>query len=106
MKITVIGIGYVGLVTGTCLAEVGNDVLCFDPDTNKIIILNGFSWQDRIAIGTEEDTGHRGRMESLPGTRFCGNQDPSEVAQQALSFRILQGGVDSRSTVPSDRRTA
>ena len=32
MKITMIGTGYVGLVTGTCLAEVGNDVLCFDVD--------------------------------------------------------------------------
>ncbi|HRZ02602.1 MAG TPA: hypothetical protein P5024_13665, partial [Burkholderiaceae bacterium] len=28
MKITVIGTGYVGLVTGACLADVGNDVLC------------------------------------------------------------------------------
>ncbi len=32
MKITVIGTGYVGLVTGTCLAEVGNEVLCLDLD--------------------------------------------------------------------------
>ena len=32
MKITVIGTGYVGLVSGTCLAEVGNDVLCVDVD--------------------------------------------------------------------------
>jgi len=32
MKITVIGTGYVGLVTGTCLAEAGNDVLCIDID--------------------------------------------------------------------------
>ncbi len=39
MKITVIGTGYVGLVTGTCLAEVGNDVLCLDLDANKIRIL-------------------------------------------------------------------
>ena len=30
MKIAVIGTGYVGLVTGTCLAETGNDVLCID----------------------------------------------------------------------------
>lgn len=36
MKITVIGTGYVGLVTGTCLAEVGNDVLCLDLDEKKI----------------------------------------------------------------------
>ncbi len=36
MKITVIGTGYVGLVTGTCLAEVGNDVLCLDLDAKKI----------------------------------------------------------------------
>ncbi|MBY0446797.1 MAG: UDP-glucose/GDP-mannose dehydrogenase family protein [Burkholderiales bacterium] len=39
MKITVIGSGYVGLVTGTCLAEYGNDVLCLDVDANKIRIL-------------------------------------------------------------------
>jgi len=40
MKITVIGSGYVGLVSGACLAEVGNDVLCLDVDANKIRILN------------------------------------------------------------------
>ena len=36
MKITMIGTGYVGLVTGACLAEVGNDVLCLDVDARKI----------------------------------------------------------------------
>ena len=36
MKITVFGSGYVGLVTGTCLAEVGNDVICMDIDETKI----------------------------------------------------------------------
>ncbi|PTX60420.1 UDPglucose 6-dehydrogenase [Kordia periserrulae] len=36
MKITVVGTGYVGLVTGTCLAETGNDVLCVDIDKNKV----------------------------------------------------------------------
>ena len=36
MKISVIGTGYVGLVTGTCLSEVGNDVMCFDTDADKI----------------------------------------------------------------------
>ena len=39
MKITVIGSGYVGLVTGTCLAEVGNHVLCLDVDPAKIALL-------------------------------------------------------------------
>ena len=39
MKVTVIGTGYVGLVSGTCLAEVGNDVLCLDVDAAKIKIL-------------------------------------------------------------------
>ena len=36
MKITVVGTGYVGLVTGTCFAETGNDVTCVDIDVNKI----------------------------------------------------------------------
>ncbi|SHG80302.1 UDP-glucose dehydrogenase family protein [Winogradskyella jejuensis] len=36
MNITVVGTGYVGLVTGTCLAETGNNVLCIDIDENKI----------------------------------------------------------------------
>ena len=40
MKITMTGTGYVGLVTGACLAEVGNEVLCFDIDRNKIDVLN------------------------------------------------------------------
>src|SRR5829696_6355829 len=36
MKITVVGTGYVGLVTGTCLAETGNDVCCVDIDLRKV----------------------------------------------------------------------
>jgi len=39
MKITMVGTGYVGLVTGACLAEVGNDVLCLDVDESKIATL-------------------------------------------------------------------
>ena len=40
MKISIIGTGYVGLVTGTCLAESGNDVICMDIDAKKIELLN------------------------------------------------------------------
>jgi UDPglucose 6-dehydrogenase len=39
LKISVIGTGYVGLVTGTCMAEVGNEVLCLDVDPQKIEML-------------------------------------------------------------------
>ena len=40
MKVAVIGTGYVGLVTGTCLAESGNDVVCVDNNAAKIGMLN------------------------------------------------------------------
>ncbi len=40
MKVAVIGTGYVGLVTGTCLAESGNDVACVDNNPTKIETLN------------------------------------------------------------------
>ncbi|MBB3179468.1 UDP-glucose/GDP-mannose dehydrogenase family protein [Variovorax sp. Sphag1AA] len=40
MNITIIGTGYVGLVTGTCLADLGNHVFCLDVDEKKIATLN------------------------------------------------------------------
>ena len=40
MKIAVVGTGYVGLVTGTCFSETGNDVTCIDIDANKVRKLN------------------------------------------------------------------
>ena len=39
MNICMLGVGYVGLVTGTCLAESGNDVVCVDIDDKKIAML-------------------------------------------------------------------
>jgi len=39
MKITVFGTGYVGLVTGICLAEIGHDVICVDVDADKVAML-------------------------------------------------------------------
>ena len=40
MKVTIFGSGYVGLVTGACLADVGNEVVCVDIDERKIDMLN------------------------------------------------------------------
>ncbi len=40
MKVSVIGTGYVGLVSGTCFAEAGNDVICVDNDQDKLAKLN------------------------------------------------------------------
>jgi UDPglucose 6-dehydrogenase len=39
MRVTIIGAGYVGLVTGACLAETGNTVMCVDKDVGKIALL-------------------------------------------------------------------
>jgi len=40
MKVAIVGTGYVGLVTGTCLADTGNDVICVDIDKGKVEKLN------------------------------------------------------------------
>ncbi len=40
MRLTIIGAGYVGLVTGTCFADLGNEVICADNDARKIALLN------------------------------------------------------------------
>ena len=36
MRVTVVGTGYVGLVSGSCFAEMGNHVVCVDADTDKV----------------------------------------------------------------------
>ena len=40
MKVSIVGTGYVGLVTGACLADMGNQVLCLDVDAAKVRGLN------------------------------------------------------------------
>jgi len=40
VKVTIVGTGYVGLVSGACLADLGNEVVCLDVDQSKIDLLN------------------------------------------------------------------
>ncbi|SDL03719.1 UDPglucose 6-dehydrogenase [Modicisalibacter muralis] len=80
MKIAIFGTGYVGLVTGTCLADVGHDVICMDVDADKVSRLK----RGEIPIyepGLESmvrDNMHAGRL------RFT--TDPAE----AVTFGLLQ----------------
>ncbi len=80
MKVTIIGTGYVGLVTGTCLAEMGHTVSCVDIDESKIACLN----RGEMPIyepGLEELVSRNkdgGRLsfttslqEALPGSQIC-----------------------------------
>lgn len=85
MRIGIIGTGYVGLVTGTCLAESGNDVICVDKDKSKIDILNGNS----IPIyepGLEELV-RRNREEE----RLSFTTDIEEAVQHSLIIFIAVG---------------
>jgi UDPglucose 6-dehydrogenase len=85
MKIAVVGTGYVGLVTGTCFAESGNDVTCVDTDRAKIERLNG----GEIPIyepGLEEMVKRNAREERLRFTTNIG-----EVVNSCLMIFIAVG---------------
>ncbi|WP_413616491.1 UDP-glucose/GDP-mannose dehydrogenase family protein [Halomonas cupida] len=80
MKITIFGTGYVGLVTGTCLADVGHDVMCVDVDSDKIARLKA----GEIPIyepGLESMVKHNVATGRL---RFTTD------AKEAVSFGVLQ----------------
>ncbi len=59
MKITIVGSGYVGLVTGACFSEVGIDVVCVDIDKKKIdLVIELFDWDNTVEcerVGLKED---------------------------------------------------
>ena len=57
MKITVFGAGYVGLVSGACLAEVGNHVLCVDVDSRKIQMLKDGSADMQYVLAVARSIG-------------------------------------------------
>ena len=50
MRVSIFGTGYVGLVTGACLAEVGNEVVCVDIDAGKVAALRRGEVISRTAL--------------------------------------------------------
>lgn len=99
MKICVIGTGYVGLVTGTCLAESGNDVICVDVDSKKVNLLN----EGKIPFyepGLEELV-HRNVKEDRLGFTI----DMERAVKESLLIFIsvgtpeMEGGVSNLSAV-------
>jgi len=80
LKITVIGTGYVGLVSGTCLAEVGNDVLCLDLDAEKIRVLNAGGMPIH----------EPGLLEMVARNRSAGRLRFTTDAREAVAHGLLQ----------------
>lgn len=80
MKITIFGTGYVGLVTGTCLADVGHDVMCMDVDADKIAGLEA----GRIPI-------YEPGLEEMVKTNIAaGRLRFTTDAKRAVDFGLLQ----------------
>jgi len=80
LKITIIGTGYVGLVTGACFADVGNDVLCLDVDEAKIRLLEGGG------VPIYEP----GLQELIQRNRRAGRLDFTTDARRAADHGVLQ----------------
>ena len=80
MQIIVFGTGYVGLVTGVCLAEIGHDILCIDTNQQKIDQLkSGIS--PIYEPGIEEKLKHSLNLGKL---RFANNLDRVDEMTEAL----------------------
>jgi UDPglucose 6-dehydrogenase len=73
MKVSVVGTGYVGLVTGTCLAKLGYDVVCLDVDPAKIqVLLDG--GMPIYALGFQDQYGrYAGGRQPRGHCRFAGH---------------------------------
>ncbi len=67
MKISIVGTGYVGLVTGACLAECGHDVICVDVDPDKVDMINS-------ARAPIHETGLPELLQRNAGRSACGHR--------------------------------
>lgn len=122
-KIVVVGTGYVGLVTGACLAEMGNQVVCLDTDLEKVESLlkgqlpffePGLEEVVVRCVGTGRLSFTDSYQEAIPGSDICflclptpSNQDDScdlsyllEAAEQLANAMDNQLIVVNKSTVP------
>ncbi len=89
MRICIIGTGYVGLVTGTCLAEIGHDVICIDKDHEKI---------ERLLAGKMPiyEPGLKDLVESnLRAGRLNFSTDVSDAAKLNCTFYFVAVGTPS-----------
>jgi UDPglucose 6-dehydrogenase len=86
MRLTIFGSGYVGLVTGACLAEAGNNVLCVDVDERKVAMLQ--AGQSPIFEPGLEDMLRR----NLAAKRISFTSDPAEGVQHGL-FQFIAVGT-------------
>ncbi|MCH7823666.1 MAG: UDP-glucose/GDP-mannose dehydrogenase family protein [Acidobacteria bacterium] len=100
MRVCVVGTGYVGLVTGACLAEKGHQVTCVDVDPAKVEQLNR----------AEPPIHERGLAELLKsnvGTRLCGTTDlAGAVRESDLSFIAVGTPFDGREIDVAQVRSA
>ena len=70
MKIAVIGTGYVGLVTGTCFAETGVNVVCVDNDLNKVKMCRPGRYRSGGGLEPMMISSSKGRLHSQTAKQY------------------------------------
>ncbi|KUO77281.1 MAG: hypothetical protein APF77_19260 [Clostridia bacterium BRH_c25] len=93
MKVSIIGTGYVGLVTGVCLAEIGHKVICLDLNQNKIDV-NKIQRVRPVRLLEELLPGLQGKNIALLGLSFkAGTDDIREAPSLYIIEALLKQGA-------------
>src|SRR6266851_79963 len=107
MRITIFGSGYVGLVTGACLADAGNNVVCVDVDERKIAMLKRNFDAGRLRFTTSALEGVRHGLFQLIAVGTPPDEDGSADLRYVLAVASAIGEhmteykvVITKSTVP------